>query len=689
MKTNTKKSSRRAGDTLVMVLTVTTGILLAVLTFFFFKAEQVIRNDGGVLENIERMQVATLIIERDTSLAMDGKEKGFIGVRQAEKDFIQLLGWLKSGNMEKKISKIDDSLSEELAVIDEEWSRLKTSIDTVLSAEDSIRVLYSFSRVVNEIIPALVGQSRQTVADLVASKKVNLDTLKFASEQQFLAQRIATDFNILLNSDRYSIEDIENALVEFTEDSSKLEKIVTGLLKGDKSLGIKPVKNTKIRVRLQEIDDLFQTLKSALDTVKTQLPQLLAAEAAINADDDVIGQLNTHLTELGEVFDTLAHDRLVLHLERYGLFVAIAFFILSAVATRLNQKKHLQDVQERETKVARENASNQEAILRLLDEIAGLGDGDLSRNATVTEDITGSIADAFNYAIDELRSLVNRINDTSNLVTTAAKGTQSTSAELAEISTQQAAQIASVTDGIKNFAEEIMKLSNDADESTKVAKESVDKAKEGGQAVRNTINGMESIRGQIQETSKRIKRLGESSQEIGEIVGLIHDISEQTNLLALNAAIQAAMAGEAGRGFAVVADEVQHLAERSTNATKQIEKLVKTIQSDTNEAVLSMEKSTYGVVDGTRLAQDAGNTLEQIESMFDNIAERIHNMSSAANKQVENAMAVNETMNVIHNVTTQTSTGIDQTAESVGKLAELSDELRFSVSGFKLPAVKN
>jgi len=689
MKTNTEKSSRRAGDTLVMVLTVTTGILLAVLTFFFFKAEQVIRNDGGVLEHIEKMQVSALIIERDTNLAMDGKEKGFVSVRQAEQDFVQLLGWLKNGNMEKKISKIDDSLSAELAVIEEEWSRLRASIDTVLGAEDSIRVLFSFSRVVNEIIPALVGQSRQTVADLASSKKVNVDTLKFASEQQFLAQRIATDFNILLNSDRYSIEDIEKALTEFTEDSSKLEKIVTGLLKGDASLGIKSVKNTKIKARLQEIDDLFQTLKSALDTVKAQLPQLLAAEAAIHADDDVIGQLNTHLTDLGEGFDTLAHDRLVLHLERYGLFVAIAFFIFTAVATRLNQNKHLRYVQEREAKVAQENASNQEAILRLLDEIAGLGDGDLSRNATVTEDITGSIADAFNYAIDELRSLVNRINDTSNLVTTAAKTTQSTSAELAETSTQQAAQIASVTDGIKNFAQEIMKLSNDADESTKVAKESVDKAKEGGQAVRNTINGMESIRGQIQETSKRIKRLGESSQEIGEIVGLIHDISEQTNLLALNAAIQAAMAGEAGRGFAVVADEVQHLAERSTNATKQIEKLVKTIQSDTNEAVLSMEKSTYGVVDGTRLAQDAGNTLEQIESMFDNIAVRIHNMSSAANKQVENAMTVNETMNVIHNVTTQTSTGIDQTAASVGKLAELSDELRFSVSGFKLPAVKN
>jgi len=687
MKTNAKKSSRRLGDTLVMMLTITTGILLAVLTFFFFKAEQVIRNDGGVLENIERMQVSALIIERDTSLAMDGKEKGFVSVRQAEEDFIQLLGWLKNGNAENKISKIDDSLSAELAVIEEEWSRLRVAIDTVLGAEDSIRVLFSFSRVVNEIIPALVEQSRQTVADLSSSKRVNVNALKFASEQQFLAQRIATDFNKLLNSNRYSSEDIENALTEFTEDSLKLEKIVEGLLKGDASLGIKPVKNKKIKARLQDINDLFQTLKSALSTVKDQLPQLLAAEGAIRAEDDVIGQLNTHLSDLGEVFDTLAHDRLVLHLERYGLFVAIGFFILTAVATRLNQNKHLHYAQERENKVAQENIRNQDAILRLLDEIAGLGDGDLSRNATVTEDITGSIADAFNYAIDQLRSLVNRINDTSNLVTTAAKTTQATSAELAETSTKQAAQIAGVTDGINNFAQEIMKLSNEADESTKVAKESVDKAKEGGQAVRNTINGMESIRGQIQETSKRIKRLGESSQEIGEIVGLIHDISEQTNLLALNAAIQAAMAGEAGRGFAVVADEVQHLAERSTNATKQIEKLVKTIQSDTNEAILSMEKSTYGVVEGTQLAQDAGNSLEQIESMFDNIAERIHNMSGAASKQAENAMNVNETMSIIHSVTTQTSIGIDQAAASVGKLANLSDELRLSVSGFKLPAV--
>ncbi|MEM6936904.1 MAG: methyl-accepting chemotaxis protein, partial [Pseudomonadota bacterium] len=204
--------------------------------------------------------------------------------------------------------------------------------------------------------------------------------------------------------------------------------------------------------------------------------------------------------------------------------------------------------------------------------------------------------------------------------------------------------------------------------------------------VRQTIDGMDNIREQIQETSKRIKRLGESSQEIGDIVELINDIAEQTNILALNAAIQAASAGEAGRGFAVVADEVQRLAERASNATKRIETLVQTIQADTNEAVISMEQTTTEVVNGARLAEDAGEALGEIEKVSHDLADLIQNISEAARQQSAAATNISGTMNVIQEITTQTSAGTSQTAESIGHLADLAAELRRSVADFKLPA---
>src|SRR5699024_5341357 len=221
--------------------------------------------------------------------------------------------------------------------------------------------------------------------------------------------------------------------------------------------------------------------------------------------------------------------------------------------------------------------------------------------------------------------------------------------------------------------------------ASEVANHSVEVAHSGGEAVRRTIEGMTSIRESIQDTSKRMKRLGESSQEIGDIVELINDIAEQTNILALNAAIQASTAGEAGRGFGVVADEVQRLAERAGSATRQIETLVRTIQSDTSEAIISMEQSTSGVVSGAQLAENAGHALEEIEKVSNTMARLIGIISSAAREQAQVASEVSGTMGVIREITSQTAEGTAVTARSIGKLATLSAELRRSVSGFTLP----
>ncbi|MEX2494837.1 MAG: methyl-accepting chemotaxis protein [Woeseia sp.] len=332
-----------------------------------------------------------------------------------------------------------------------------------------------------------------------------------------------------------------------------------------------------------------------------------------------------------------------------------------------------------------QNERNQQAILRLLDELGSLADGDLTVEATVTEDITGAIADSINYAIEKLRELVATINETAIMVDSAAKQTESTAVHMARAAKNQNAEIRAATESIESMAGSIEEVSGNAERSSDVARHSVDVAHKGGEAVRRTIDGMNAIRETIQDTSKRIKRLGESSQEIGNIVELINDIAEQTNILALNASIQASMAGEAGRGFAVVADEVQRLAERSTNATKQIEVLVRTIQADTNEAVVSMERSTTDVVGGALLAENAGAALDEIEQVSNQIASLVQNISGSAREQAGSAADVTRRTARLKEISDQTGRATTATAAAISKLSVLASQLRQTVAGFTLP----
>jgi twitching motility protein PilJ len=336
-------------------------------------------------------------------------------------------------------------------------------------------------------------------------------------------------------------------------------------------------------------------------------------------------------------------------------------------------------------KQAEQNERNQTAILRLLDELSNLADGDLTVQATVTEDITGAIADSINYAIEALRELVATINRTAITLDSGAKQTLASAGHLAKASVAQSKQVVSASESAAAMAQSVEEVSGNAERSSDVARHAVDISHKGGDAVRRTIDGMNAIRETIQETSKRIKRLGESSQEIGNIVELINDIAEQTNILALNASIQASMAGEAGRGFAVVADEVQRLAERAANATKQIEVLVRTIQADTNEAVVSMERSTTDVVGGALLAENAGAALEEIEQVSNQIASLVQNISASARHQTGSAQDIARNMQVLREISAQTAENSAATTNSIGKLAQLSTLLRKSVAGFRLP----
>ena len=363
---------------------------------------------------------------------------------------------------------------------------------------------------------------------------------------------------------------------------------------------------------------------------------------------------------------------------------SLALVIILAIVTLL-VRSYLVAERRRAIDASMQNQKNQQAIMRLLDEMSSLADGDLTVQATVTDDMTGAIADSINFAVEQLRELVTGINITAQTVAASAQETMDITGKLATASSEQAEQVRQVTDTIYAMSNSFDIMAERSRESSEVAQRSVAIANNGSNMVQQTILGMDTIRNQIQETSKRIKRLGESSQEIGDIVELINGIAEQTNILALNAAIQSASAGGAGRGFAIVADEVQRLAERATNATRRIEILVKNIQADTSEAVVSMESTTSQVVSGAKKAEDAGEALVQIEAVSKNLSRMIEEISTEAQAQSQTATQVAEQMTEIRDISIKTSEGTNQTAQSMGQLADLVNKLSDSVADFKLP----
>jgi len=427
-------------------------------------------------------------------------------------------------------------------------------------------------------------------------------------------------------------------------------------------------------------------LSSHLSALEAQVERVMSSVESVNGLAAAQAELMSSAANLEGVFSGSAIGSslpvflqtpwIPLSLIALGIMLVLVLLVLNAQTSKFETTAKVQ---------AEQNERNQQAILRLLDEMGSLADGDLTVEATVTEDITGTIADSFNYAIEELRKLVATVNETAIMVDSAAKQTESTASHMAKAADNQGREINAATESIVSMAASIEEVSGNAERSSDVARHSVEVAHKGGDAVRRTIDGMNAIRETIQETSKRIKRLGESSQEIGNIIELINDIAEQTNILALNASIQASMAGEAGRGFAVVADEVQRLAERSTNATKQIEVLVRTIQADTNEAVVSMERSTTDVVGGALLAENAGAALDEIEQVSNQIASLVQNISSSARQQAGSAADVTRRTTRLREISEQTGKATTATAAAIAKLSELASQLRKTVAGFTLP----
>jgi twitching motility protein PilJ len=471
--------------------------------------------------------------------------------------------------------------------------------------------------------------------------------------------------------------DAAETAVAMAEDTTYLRAVSNALSGEESALDIAALDEDERAAFIEPLAGHISDLEAQVATVSSNIGQLTgldAAQAEVAAAADRLADAFAGRTGILPAF--LTNSWIPVGLVLLGIVLVIALVFLNrriATFERLAQDQ------------SEQNERNQQAILRLLDEMGSLADGDLTVEATVTEDITGTIADSFNYAIEELRKLVATVNETAIMVDSAAKQTESAATHMSRAADNQSREINAATESIVSMAASIEEVSGNAERSSDVARHSVEVAHKGGEAVRRTIDGMNTIRETIQDTSKRIKRLGESSQEIGNIVELINDIAEQTNILALNASIQASMAGEAGRGFAVVADEVQRLAERSTNATKQIEVLVSTIQADTKEAVVSMERSTTDVVGGALLAENAGAALDEIEQVSNQIASLVQNISSSARQQAGSAADVTRRTTKLREISEQTGKATTATAAAISKLSEFASQLRRSVAGFTLP----
>ncbi len=652
--------------------------ILAALAIFVHVSSWVGYEEAYLLRASE-LRVGAERVAKYGLKAASGEEGAFAQLGQSKLEFEKNLHELRNGVPGEGVPPVPNELGQEIQKLEKSWIKLQQDATDIGSNKEAILSVRQYVDAITKTIPKLQELSQNAV-DILAASGGEQNQLTAVSQQLMLAQRIDKNVSRVLLGGQTTA----GAIDQFSRDTDRFKRVLNGLLRGSQQLGISRVMSLEAVNKLREVGKLFGTVdanaEKLIETTPLLLPGLEAASTVI-ADSDLTNDAAAELIKGLEQ----SPGRLSIFGIKAGPGLVALFVVLSGIFFAIRSYLMLQDVSQRESTVKQQNERNQRAILTLLDEMGDLAEGDLTVTATVTEDVTGAIADSINYAIEALRTLVTAINSTSDRVSSSAQESRATAMHLAEASEHQADQIREATRAIKQVATAMQQMSSDAGESAEVAKHSLAIAGKGGDMVRQTIAGMDTIREQIQETSKRIKRLGESSQEIGDIVEIIDDIADQTNILALNAAMQAAMAGEAGRGFAVVADEVQRLAERSGNATKQIESLVKTIQSDTNEAVASMEATTSEVVAGAKLAEASGEALLEIENVSNHISEVTRNIAQSANEQTQATAKIDDTMNVIQEITTQTLDGTNQTAVSIGNLAELSDELQRSVAGFHLP----
>lgn len=659
----------------LIILLVIAGIfvLAAIAATIWY---QIKKDHASTYTNItSQLQFHTQRLAKSGGLAARGDAVSFPQLQDSRDEFQRYLDTLNNGgeafSTQVPSARVSEELTSRLEELTKRFSDSSNAATSILAAKTdltdlsrNIAQVRSGAEELAALSQDLTGLMQQSGASPAQILKVNRLT--------FYAERLGRGSAEILGSD---IIDPEVPFL-MGKDTNDFRELIKALESGSDALGITALRDGDPKARVAKLREQFASFEQNIQPILGNVQKLVSARQSGRALQQGSEQL---LSNVEQMQQALAVEK-----NNFPLLLALLFGLLALATLALLAVVFLGDARRRAAESEAENKRNQEAILRLLNEMGDLADGDLTIRAKVTEDITGAIADSMNYTIDELRTLVTGVNNASNSVSVRSQQAQAVSVQLLDAAEKQSKEIQNTTQDVLRVAETLTLVSASAEESSQVAMRSLAAADKGRMAVQNSITGMNDIREQIQETSKRIKRLGESSQEIGEIVELISDITEQTNVLALNAAIQAASAGEAGRGFSVVAEEVQRLAERSGEATKQIGAIVKTIQADTQDAVAAMEKSTTGVVEGAKLSDAAGQALSEIDSVTKNLAGLIQKISDDAQTQATSANKVARNMQDILEINRQTSVGTQQTATSIKDLADVASDLKASVSGFKL-----
>jgi len=661
------------------------GVMLAVLIFsavlLAVRENRFSTQGAASLSATGQMRMLSQRLAKSAQLALQGNAAAFKELRESRDVFASLLERLTTGGEIEGIatSASPDAVQADLQALSKEWEKTNNNATQMLEQEKNLVALANAVTQINAKNPQLLELSEQIAALKLQSGAQGREIVA-ANQLVMLTQRLAKNANSLMVG---TAVDPEVAFL-LGKDTNNFRDLVDGLTKGSDTLRLSAA-SPETKEKLAELDSTFGQYREAITGILSNLQRLVQAK---QAGSRILADSNAMLDATEKVADGYSR-----YVSKRGVATfAIVLLAALAIGTLLlmlrvyndDARRRAADADGQRLTVEQDKNTQQQAILRLMNEMGDLADGDLTVRATVTEDVTGAIADSVNYTIEELSVLVKRINEAATRVTSATESARKTSADLLAATERQAREIQDAGSVASAMSKQMNDVSKSATQSANVALASLSAAEKGSAAVQNSIKGMNEIREQIQETSKRIKRLGESSQEIGEIVELISDITEQTNVLALNAAIQAASAGEAGRGFTVVAEEVQRLAERSGEATKQIAAIVKTIQTDTQDAVSAMERSTRNVVEGANLSDAAGQALAEISSVSNDLAHLIEGISSQTEKQAAQATQVADTMKSILRVTQQTTAGTKETAVSIGQLAELAVELKGSVSGFKV-----